>query len=369
MERQNRFDVLTKAVSPSGNHHTVPSQPQNGASLLSDQSDSQKTDLKRSRADEASVILKMQKDLFEHGRKRAIESGALEPNDEDVRTLENHSSAMARDAHRKVYDPAQHAHDQLLDNEYKKNLKDRSEAEQAVKYATAALKEREEEAAGAPVASAPPEQSLLLPAAAVVATMITVAPTLHDFVFLMADDFLSWLLSLLCGLFLGLLIALMILGDVDAGGRRTATNWTGLGAGILLSLALGALRIKEASCFGDYIFALAMTALELGIVLGLEGVAMSRRARYQAWATDKAASDQTSAKLEAARTHLERCKDRLKELNDAISAHISYVEERALRFFHIDEIEASALKAACDGYFQGIAENRGRILGAGGKQL
>jgi hypothetical protein len=323
----------------------------------------------RGQEEMVGVIFKMQKDLVEHGKQRAIESGALEPNESDLQALESHAIAIARESHRDAYDPTQHAHDQLLDNEYKKNLSDREEAEQAVKYAGAALRECEKEAAAAHPGSPPPERSWALPIAAVVAIMITVAPTLHDFVFVMSDDFISWLLSLASGLFLGLLIALMILGDADATGHRSATNWIGLGAGIFMSLALGALRIKGATGAGDYIFAAAMTVLELGIILGLEGVAMSRRTQAREWSVRKDASDQANARLNVAKDHLERCQADLKGLNEAIHNHINYVEERAVRFFRIDEIEATALKAVCDGYHQGIAQNRGHILGIGGKQL
>ncbi|MGH9825725.1 MAG: hypothetical protein ACREDR_21055, partial [Blastocatellia bacterium] len=131
-------------------------------------------------------------------------------------------------------------------------------------------------------------------------------------------------------------------------------------------LALGALRLKGASSFGDYLFAIAMTVLELGIVLGLESIAASRRARYLKWHEHKTTFDQESKRLEMAQTHLGRCESRLKTLKDAITAHISYVEERAIRFLHIDQIEATLLKAVRDGYHAGVAQNRGRILGTKG---
>jgi len=38
----------------------------------------------------------------------------------------------------------------------------------------------------------------------------------------------------------------MILGDSDSAGHRTITNFTGLGAGILVSIALGAIRLGAA---------------------------------------------------------------------------------------------------------------------------
>jgi hypothetical protein len=311
------------------------------------------------------VILFMQKDLFKHGYDRAINSGALAPHSGDEQALEEHARAMAREAHREAFDPSKHAHDDMLDGEYRKNVSDRADVEQAAKFAEADVAEREDELARAYPGPQPPKPSTVFVAAAVVGTMITVAPTLHDTVFVMDDDLVSWTLSLACGLFLGLLIALMILGDADSAGHRSITNWMGLGAGILVSLALGALRIGAARRVGDIVFAIGMTVLELGIVLALEGVATRRRTAMGEWSLRNSASEKAAAALEAAKKKQGRWKDRLNTLNEAIHGHIDYVEERTVRNLHIDELEATALKAAKDGYLAGIADNRGRVLGAG----
>jgi hypothetical protein len=320
----------------------------------------------RSRA-ARSVTLIMQTDLFKHGYERAMESGALTPQRGDEQAIDEHARAMARQAECDDYDPTKHAHDEMLDGEYRKNLADRADAEQAAKFAEADVAQREEEAARDHAGSPPPKPSQLFVIAAVVATMITVGPTLHDTVFLMDDDFISWSMSIACGLFLGLLIAVMIVGDTDAPDHRTVTNWIGLGAGILVSLALGALRMGAATNAGDYIFAIGMTVLELGIVLALEGVATRRRAAMSRWSVRNEAAEKTTAALDAAKNKLDRWKERLRDLNQAIGEHIEYVEDRALRSSRIDELEATACKAARDGYLAGIAHNRGRVLGTGRK--
>ena len=157
----------------------------------------------------------------------------------------------------------------------------------------------------------------------------------------------------------------MILGDADSTGHRSITNWMGLSAGILVSLSLGAIRIGAARKVGDIVFAIGMTILELGIVLALEAVATRRRAAMSEWSVRNSAAEKASTALEAATKKLERWKERLKILNEAILGHIDYVEERAIRNLHIDELEATAHKAARDGYLAGIADNRGRVLGAG----
>jgi hypothetical protein len=367
MELRKEFGIVSEQVSSNGKAQPspTPAQMQSQQTRPATEAKAQKKIRQRDRED-TGIILKMQKDLFEHARQRARERGALEADSDDLRALENHAQAIAQDAYRALYDPDKHTHDRLLDDEYKKKLKDRTEAEEALKYALATLKEREEEAALAHSGDLLPEEPWPLPVAAVVAIGISAIPTLHDFVFVLPDEFLSWTLSVLSGLFLGLLITLMILSDAASGDRRSAANRLGLAAGILSSLALGAMRIKGASSLGDYVLAAAMTALELSVVLGLERVAMNRCAGREEWFTRKASSDQADAKLKAAKTHAERCQDRLGELNQEIRNHIDYVEDRAIRFLHTGEIESSALTAVDDGYLQGIAENRGRILGLGG---
>lgn len=313
----------------------------------------------------AGLISTLEEDIYEHSYQRAVTSGALAPHSGDEQALKEHARALAREAYRDAFDPTKHAHDGMLDGEYRKNLTDRADVEQALKFAEADVAQREEEVARALPGLEPPKPSIIFVSAAVVGTMITVSPTLHDTVFVMDDDLISWALSLACGIFLGLFIALMILGDADSAGHRTVTNWMGLSAGIFVSLALGAIRIGAAKKVGDIVFAMGMTTLELGIVLAMEAVASRRRAAMAEWSARNSVSEKTKAALDAAWNKLERLKDRLKILNDDIHSHIDYVEERAVRNLHIDELEDIALKAAANGYLAGIADNRGRVLGVG----
>src|SRR6185503_1684474 len=75
------------------------------------------------------VILTMQKDLFDHGYQRAVTSGALEASGADERALEEHAKAMAREAYRDAFDPTKHAHDEMLNEEYRKNVNERAQLE------------------------------------------------------------------------------------------------------------------------------------------------------------------------------------------------------------------------------------------------
>src|SRR5436853_6818288 len=88
----------------------------NGHATASEPTARRKTP-ERGQEEMLGVILKMQRDLYEHGKSRAIESGVLMPNEDHLRALENHANAIAREAHRDAYNPSQHQHDQLLEGE------------------------------------------------------------------------------------------------------------------------------------------------------------------------------------------------------------------------------------------------------------
>jgi hypothetical protein len=326
-----------------------------------------KTPWNGSRQKAPGVMLSMQKDIYRHAYDRGMTSGALSPHGGDEEALKEHARAMAREAHRDAFDTTKHSHDEMLDCEYRKNLTDRADVEQAAKFAEADVTQREEEVAQSYPGPEPSKPSITFVAAAVVGTMLTVAPSAHDFIFVMSDEAIAWVLSLVCGLFLGLLIALMILGDADSAGHRTITNWMGLSAGIFVSLALGAIRIGAARRVGDIVFAAGMSLLEIAIVLALEAVAARRRAAMTEWSVRNSGAQKAKAALGAAWKKLDRWKDRLRTLNELIDSHIGYVEERAVRNVHIEELETAALKAATDGYLAGIADNRGRVLGVGRK--
>src|SRR5437867_4479538 len=74
-------------------------------------------------------IMRMQIDLYQHGRDRAIASGALQSRESDIRSLKEHAEAMARETRRGLYDPKNKEQDRLRDIEHKKLIADRAEAE------------------------------------------------------------------------------------------------------------------------------------------------------------------------------------------------------------------------------------------------
>src|SRR5438132_11933735 len=81
--------------------------------------------------------------VFQLGRKRASLSGTTKPVSDDVRALEDHARAMARETYRDRFDPDKHAHDRIRQNDFESDVSQRNEAQQSESHARANLREAE----------------------------------------------------------------------------------------------------------------------------------------------------------------------------------------------------------------------------------
>lgn len=310
------------------------------------------------------IILKMHSDLFEHGYNRAKLRRDVDTNDQDLHALEEHAEAMAREAYREPYDPQKNEEHKLRETEYQKLEENRPEAKLVLNYAEADVARLEDEMSKAESNMKSPTRAQVLMISAVAGLALTIAPTLHDFVFItMKDDILNWAVSLLSAAIYGIFITWGLLDCDDEVGRRTVRNWLTLAGGISLPVGLGIMRAANAVGAPEILFAVALTVVELGIVLLLESRAISLRVAYQEWAAQLAVLTSITMRLEAARDHLARCRQELAKINEAIHLHIRLVEELSVRNFNIDRITADAIKAVRDGYSEGLATNRGYLRG------
>jgi hypothetical protein len=311
-------------------------------------------------APEGGALLQMQTGLFELGRNRARLSGTAKPVPEDICSLEEHARSIARDTYRDQFDPEKNLHDQMHQAEHERLLELRDEIEKGVAHATANAHDSELALANTPKAGSKPQAPGWLTAAFIVALTITVAPTLHDFLFFgIPDDLLAWFGSSTCAAFVASMLTLAILS-----GRRTRWTWVGVVAGIVLGLGLGALRLSSAQGASEVLFATGLTVVEVSAVLLLEWLASGLRRKEDEWQIIKLAEDKAVACRDAELADLERRQKRLQEVSDAIGRKIAYVEDRSNRCVHLPELEAVAIKAVLDGYNAGIAENVGRLRGA-----
>jgi hypothetical protein len=309
---------------------------------------------------QSDALLQMQTGLFELGRNRSRLSGTALPDPQDSRSLEEHARSIARDTYRDKFDPKKNAHDRMHQAEYDRLLDLRDEIARGVAHATANVHESEVALASTPKAGSKPEASSWLAAAFIVAITVTVAPTLHDFLFFgVPDDLLAWFGSSICAAFVASMLTLAILS-----GRRTRWTWVGVVAGIVLGLGLGALRLSSAQGAAEVLFAIGLTIVEVSAVLLLEWLASGLRVREDEWRVLKVGEDKAVAVRDAVLADLERRQKRFQEANDAIFRKVAYVEDRTHRNVHLPELEAVAIKAVLDGYNAGIAENVGRLRGA-----
>jgi hypothetical protein len=326
------------------------------------------TDTKREHqplADEPAPRSRREVDLFELGRRRAIDSGAVEPQEHDIRALENHAEAVARETYEERYDPEANPHDAAREAEHIKVLKDRPKIEEALKFGDAELREKDRALSKKEAAGSKPTPHLALLVIATVVIAMTMAPTFADrFLSLVEDDILRMAGAGLIGLLLGGLLTGFILFGHGARGERPTVSFLAFGAGLLLAFSCGGIRYSSATETSEVVFAIFLTIMEAAVVVLLEVKASALRHELRAWGERKDIEDVAIRERDTARQERDRLKALLDEANTTIVNHIRYVGSRKPRFASVEEATASAVKQVTDGYFAGLAENRGYLVGA-----
>lgn len=304
--------------------------------------------------------LRIQVDLFRFGKDRAEKSGAFEPVVEDVEALEAHARAMAWEQRGSLYDPARHHHDRLRETEYERLVAERDEAERTRKHARAALRDQELIAAHEPALEPEPALHPLLLMAAVAVIALTVAPTLHDAVFIVDDDILSWILSSSGAGLAGLFLVWGVADGMKGGDER---HVGAAAAGVLVGLALGVVRLAGAHGFADFVLAGGLTLLEVGAVVLLEAATNRTRHIRSEWRTLNVQARTAARSLEVLRAEAQRADERCLGLAAALKEHLAHVEVRSHQHLRAHDLEEAAVKAVVDGYRAGLAGNRGRVVG------
>jgi len=282
-----------------------------------------------------------------------------------MKAIEEHGEKAARECDRDLFDDNLHTHDAMHKAEHEKHVADRHKAEEAAAFAYAEMRDRAVEAAKVQ-AGEPPQRRIwiILGSVAAIALSISFVLTFHDVFFLFSDELLSWIVSFAAASVIGVVIAVMILADTRTAGNRSLTHLIAVAGGILIAVGFATARLRDATTAGEYVFTVALMLFELGLIVGLEGIATRLRTAYHEYTAKLAAQTQANALLTEANAHHERCQQRVQLLDMTVKADIDYVEERHLRYFRIDDLVASMIAAGLDGYNSGMAANRGRVLGA-----
>jgi hypothetical protein len=300
-------------------------------------------------------------ELYEKGRERARRSDTDTGLSEDIQVLEDFARAMALYVHTDPYDPAKNEQDQLREKRYHKQLKDCEHVEKALMdVALPKVREQEAKLAAKKKNLTEPKLSLVISVAAVLVISLSVAPTLHDRLFFyLQDPLLVWAISIIGAGAVATLITWSLVGAIDVTGKRSSTNAGGLIAGIGISMGTGILRLTDAQSSSEYIFAIALTLVEIFTIVFLEWHAIGLRSNYHEWKVYQEDITKATAELEAAQADLHRRQQELTAVNQALDNHVAHVEERWIRHNKIADLEMLAVKAVIDGYNQGIAENKG----------
>jgi len=309
------------------------------------------------------VDLGFYKGLFEFGEERAIQSGATEIKPEDEEPLIRHAQAMALVKKLELSESSDDA-DRLREEESAKHLADRQEAETVEKHTAAELQTAEEVVAEKKPGLPPCSPPRALRIAATVFIALTLAVTLHDQVFAFGDDVTAWLCSALVGGLCGWFVTHLILYNSGTEASTATIRRAALIAGIGIGIGLFALRVAAAQSFGSIIFALGMTILEIGAVIGLHSVAEQYRAALKEFRERELVAMKAEAARDVIKHRLVECREQLAQLETKIQQHLQYLNERRFCQQHVAELEALAVSGVRDGYAAGVAFNVGKLRNA-----
>ena len=306
--------------------------------------------------------------LQRYGRQFAVSKCVTETSSEDTRNLSEYAEGHAAKAVMPDYDPASFSQDKLEEDDQQRLLREMDQAQLARNCAQVSVGERKAELAQLGSRPVQPELSPWGVFFTVAALVLTLAPTAHDRIFYpLKDELLIWACSTLSAGVIAAFIAWAILGRSHLTPRRNALNWSGLIIGIGIGLGFFVLRISEATTLSEWLFAIGLTVFEWSAVTGLEVMASHLREDHASWLRAKAEFDRAEAQVKTAAEELQQRKQTLAEFESRRSAHHTYVAERWMRCHKAADLLLAAKKAILQGYAEGIAENKGRLLGWKGR--
>jgi hypothetical protein len=295
--------------------------------------------------------------ICKRGLARARETRSLEPRDDDIRSLSALAKTVAGYVAGAGFDPVAAPEDRLRDALFKKTEAESRQLDQEVRIAAKRSSEEADKAARKrALVGKEPKLPLVAMVTAVGVLAISVAPTLHDFVFhTLADDILNWFFSLAVSALLGVMLAWGLFAE------SVTISRTPLVVGTIISLGLGALRISGADSLHEVLFAVGLALMEIGVVLFLDWRAGLFNKASREWTIRLQEAEEAEASSRVQRSEYERLVSERSNREAQILEHVSYVEHR-------DELAGDSLareqayvEAICDSYLQGIAENRGRL--------
>lgn len=308
-------------------------------------------------------LAEVERDLFAEGKELARRSGAREPQPGALEALQSLADKAAARLSAAPYQPGSNIADENAEARYRTLRAIGEELQQQVAYARAAWRDRASELAALGDRPVVPPFPLLVAIAGVLAIGLTIAPTLHDLIFvtLLAPGGQAFGAALGAGALIGALLVWGMLSGTDSptAGKGDRVVWTVLG--IAFGVALYLMRSAHAAGWAEQLFSIGLAILEAVFVLLVERVA-ARRAE-QILAVQEALHTHTAARAQLAQAR-EYLDDRLHDVarNEELQrVHEAAVRQREHLVRAAPKLQEAARAAVRAGYEAGLAANRGVV--------
>jgi hypothetical protein len=295
--------------------------------------------------------------VSKRGVARARETNAIEPREDDIRSLTALAKTMAAYVAQSGFDPGAAPGDRLREALFKKTDTSVRRLDEELKIAAKRVTESSNTAGRKRAqVGTKPELPLVSMVTAVGVLAVSVAPTLHDFVFhTLPDDLLNWFLSIIVSALLGVMLAWGMFAISVTDSRKPVV------VGIIISLGLGALRLSAAENLNEVLFAVGLALMEIGVVLFLDWRAGVFNKALADWGRRTQEAEEAEASSAVERREFDRLAAERQKLEAQVLEHVTDVEHRDELARDNSAREQAYVEAICDSYMQGIAENRGRL--------
>lgn len=305
----------------------------------------------------------VERQLYDKGFELAKRSGARQAEEASLSSLTDLADRASGRFAAAPYEPGTNIADEYAENRYQGGLGDEADLKQQVAYAHAHWRERAMELAALGDGPERPTFPLFLAMTAVLAIGLTIAPTLHDllFVALLGRGAPALGGALLAGALIAAVLVWGILGRSDgpAGSRLERLAWTGLG--VLFGVALYLMRASLSHGNEEQLLSLGLAVLEAVFIVLVERVAAARARHLAAVQEDLQAKAAAERQLAAAKGLLEDRKQALAECQSKLDHHQERVREREHLTRAAPKFQEAARAAARAGYEAGLASNRGIV--------
>jgi len=158
-------------------------------------------------------------------------------------------------------------------------------------------------------------------------------------------------------------MAYCLLGTFKATTGERTLHAVGLIGGLLLSVAMGIIRLVGVGTDSGLLMAMGLMLLEVAIVVLMEFYGRGLRRRYEEYSVKNAEFNRRYRVLDAAEKQLGYWQNKLNQLQAVIQDFVLHVYDREARNQQVVNLIAGNRQAVTDGFMQGLSENQARILG------